>query len=183
MKKKTWVMLPKSLIAVLIFAAVVTAIYIYDKNLLPVGNVSLKPGKYVWDQDSKASITISEDGRMTFENMDLDHMLVGFRKFRLNETFIGEEKKFILTRGLSGVYSLSYYLSEEDRMEVDYYPREDKLLLFKPQSEEWIHFYAGKVILVQKNPMCYNWEKGVLYENRYYEANGNGTVQKRRKTM
>lgn len=129
MKKKTWIMLPKSLIAVLIFAAVVTAIYIYDKNLLPVGNVSLKPGKYVWDQDSKASITISEDGRMTFENMDLDHMLVGFRKFRLNETFIGEEKKFILTRGLSGVYSLSYYLSEEDRMEVDYYPREDKLLL------------------------------------------------------
>ena len=111
MKRKTWVMLPKSLIAVLIFAALVTAIYIYDKNLLPVGNVSLKPGKYVWDQDSKASITISEDGMMTFENMDLDHMLVGFRKFRLNETFIGEEKKFILTRGLTGVYSLSYYLS------------------------------------------------------------------------
>ena len=103
MKKKTWVMLPKSLIAVLIFAAVVTAIYIYDKNLLPVGNVSLKPGKYVWDQDSEASITISEDGMMTFENMDLDHMLVGFRKFQLNETFIGEEKKFILTRGLTGV--------------------------------------------------------------------------------
>ena len=103
MKKKTWVMLSKSLIAVLIFAAVVTAIYIYDKNLLPVGNVSLKPGKYVWNQDPKASITISEDGMMTFENMDLDHMLVGFRKFQLNETFIGEEKKFILTRGLTGV--------------------------------------------------------------------------------
>ncbi len=102
MKKKTWVMLPKSLIAVLIFAAVVTAIYIYDKNLLPVGNVSLKPGKYVWDQDSKASITISEDGRMTF------------------------------------------YLSEEDRMEVDYYPREDKLLLFKPRSEDGYTFMLEK---------------------------------------
>ncbi len=49
MKKKTWVMLPKSLVVVLIFAAVVTAIYIYDKNLLPVGNVSLKPGKYGFD--------------------------------------------------------------------------------------------------------------------------------------
>lgn len=121
MKKKTWVMLPKSLIAVLIFAAVVTAIYIYDKNLLPVGNVSLKPGKYVWD-----------------------HMLVGFRKFRLNETFIGEEKKFILTRGLSGVYSLSYYLSEGDRMEVDYYPREDKLLLFKPRSKDGYTFMLEK---------------------------------------
>ena len=144
MKKKTWVMLPKSLIAVLIFAAVVTAIYIYDKNLLPVGNVSLKPGKYVWNQDPKASITISEDSMMTFENMDLDHMLVGFRKFQLNETFIGEEKKFILTRGLTGVYSLSYYLSEEDRMEVDYYPREDKLLLFKPRSEDGYTFMLEK---------------------------------------
>ena len=79
-----------------------------------------------------------------FENMDLDHMLVGFRKFRLNETFIGEEKKFILTRGLSGVYSLSYYLSEEDRMEVDYYPREDKLLLFKPRSEDGYTFMLEK---------------------------------------
>jgi len=39
------------------------------------------------------------------------------------------------------------------------------------------------VILVQKNPMCYNWEKGVLYENRYYEANGNGTVQNGRRIL
>ena len=100
MKKKTWVMLPKSLIAVLIFAAVVTAIYIYDKNLLPVGNVSLKPGKYVWDQDSKASITISEDGMMTFENMDLDHMLVGFRIVWKWIIIHGKINCFFLNRGV-----------------------------------------------------------------------------------
>ena len=37
------------------------------------------------------------------------------------------------------------------------------------------------MILVQKNPMCYNWEKGVLYENRHYETNGNGTVENGRR--
>ena len=37
-----------------------------------------------------------------------------------------------------------YYLSEEDRMEVDYYPREDKLLLFKPRSEDGYTFMLEK---------------------------------------
>lgn len=39
------------------------------------------------------------------------------------------------------------------------------------------------MILVPENEVWYNWKKGVLYENGYYETNGNGTVQNGRRIL
>lgn len=141
-KRKRSIIIPKGLIVLIVILLGLISLYIYDKNLFPVGDVELKPGVYEFVEDGKGRMIVSEGNKIRFEDFDLNTHLKGVYPPRidLNKTFLNNDKTFRVLKGVSGVYSVLHSVTEEDWLEIDYYPREDKLVLLKPRSSSEFPF-------------------------------------------
>lgn len=136
-KKKQSIIIPKPLLILSILLLALICLFIYDKNLFPVGDVELKPGVYEFTGEEAGQIIVSEGNNIMFKDFDLNTHLSGFyysKKIDLNKMFLDHNRTFYIVKGLSGIYSVLCDVSETERLEIDYYPREDKLVLLKPGS-------------------------------------------------
>lgn len=128
--KKIW--LSKSFIILICFFAVIVTMYVYDKNLLPVWNVSLKPGVYQCVDKESGQIVVSEDCNIRFCEFDLNSEVKGtYYTEDLNAIFLNQNRKFSLHKGITGCYLLTNKIQNEEMqtLQIEYYPREDKLVL------------------------------------------------------
>lgn len=146
-KRKRSIIIPKCLIVLVLILLGLISLYIYDKNLFPVYDVELKPGVYEFSGEEDGRMVVSEGSKIRFEDFDLNTHLKGAYppKIDLNKIFLNNDKTFRIVRGISGVYSVLYNVTEYDWLEIDYYPREDKLVLLKPRS-------SSEFLFVYKEP-------------------------------
>lgn len=135
-KRKHSIIIPKYLVVLIIIFLGLIVLYIYDKNLFPVSEVKLKPGVYEFIEKANEKIIVSEGNNLMFVDFDLNTHLKGAypEKIDLNKIFLNSNKTFRILKGVSGIYSVLYDVDEYHWLEIDYYPREDKLILLKPGS-------------------------------------------------
>lgn len=135
-KRKHPIIIPKYLAVLIVIFLGLVLLYIYDKNLFPVGEVELKPGVYECTGKANGKMIISEGNNILFVDFDLNTHLKGAypEKIDLNKMFLNSNRTFRILKGVSGVYSVLYDVDEYHWLEIDYYPREDKLVLLKPGS-------------------------------------------------
>lgn len=138
--KKKWLLKCLIIIAVYLFAVV--GLYIYDKNLFPVRNVTLERGIYRYIGDGEGEIVATGDYVLRIQNFDLNSKVKGsYYKQDLNAVFLNKNIEFTLKKGMTGCYSLLYSFPDGDGefLEIEYYPREDRLkLLTANESKTYI---------------------------------------------
>lgn len=143
-KRKRLVIIPKYLVVLIVIFLGLLSLYIYDKSLFPVTDVKLKPGVYEFVGEDGGRIVVSEGNKIMFQDFDLNTHLRGVYKEEtdLNRMFLNNSRTFRILRGVAGVYSVIYDVDEYNWLEIDYYPREDKLILLKPRSKsEFLFMY------------------------------------------
>lgn len=142
-KRKRSIIIPKSLMVLSVIFLGLIFLYIYDKNLFPVNDVKLKPGIYELTGEETGRMVVSEGNTIMFEDFDLNAHLKGTyypEKIDFNRIFLNNNQTFYIYKGLSGIYSVLYNIDEEYFLEIDYYPREDKLVLLKPATSTEFSF-------------------------------------------
>lgn len=144
MKKKnpySIIRIPKFAIALLFIFLVLIALFIYDKNLFPVADATLKNGNYKYKGEGNGEIIVTENSLLCFHDFDLNSVLRGlyYINHDLNSVFVDKEVKFFMDNRASGC-TLIHRLEDDLTLEIEFYPRDDKLVLLKPMTEETFVF-------------------------------------------
>ncbi len=146
-KKKHSIIIPKSFIVLIIIFLSLISLYAYDKNLFPVFHVKLEPGIYELTGKEEGIMIVSEGNKIMFKDFDLNMHLKGTyykQGTDLNRIFLNNNKTFRILNSWNGIYSVLYNIDEYHRLEIDYYPKEDKLVLLKPGSTTEFSFIYKK---------------------------------------
>lgn len=136
-RKKRSIVVPKGFIVLIIIFLGLVSLYIYDKNLFPVFHVKLEPGVYELVGKDEGSMIVSEGNKIMFKDFDLNKHLKGTyykQGTDLNSMFLNNNRTSRILNSWNGIYSVLYDVDEYHWLEIDYYPREDKLVLLKPGS-------------------------------------------------
>lgn len=138
--KKIWI--PKVFIVLLVFVTAVIGLYLYNKNLFPVWNVTLKPGMYRYAGEGGGEIIASDNFQLRFQNFDLNEKVKGtYYPQDLNAIFLDKDRQFVLIKGMTGIYNLAYRMSgDREALYLEYYPREDKLVVLTANESKSFTF-------------------------------------------
>ncbi len=144
--------IPKSVFFGGILLVIFVVMIIHDKNqLIPIWDNTVTKGTYKEKNDEDGTLTggeiiVYDDYVFEIRNVDLNQKIKGPGfYYDLNSIFLNKKCKFHLFQGLrtSGEFEFLYTLPGETRdyLEIDYLPREDKLILQTRKEDIFYCFY------------------------------------------
>lgn len=143
--KKT-IQIPIGFVVLVVIFIALIVLFLYNPNLFPVHNVEVENGVYQY-VDGEGEISISDNSKLCFRNFDLNAAIKKGMYYTedLNLLLGDKEREFYLHNNHTGVYTIEIDINEEESIQIDYYPRDDKLELLSPgESEETTYCFQLK---------------------------------------